>query len=1005
MKKTLLRTMLLLFALITGGSSVWADTKVLTFDLSSNPGGWPTANSATLTNYTYTLNEVDYTFALKNVKCNSGYLFLTQPSVLGLPAIEGYKLTKVEATNSGGCSTTTKVGISSSSSEANYVEGGSIQTWSTTSTTYTYNLTETSVNTMYYMYATNKNAQVVSLTLTYEEPVAEPEEREVTYSYEDHKGQTTPDYGANITLSKTDVDITNTWYYCAYTDTYATFFGTNGSGTITITPKNGATITKVVFTTPFTSYNGYQNDGTITASTGTVSKNAEGTIVTWEGSAASAFTLTYKKTIRWTSIKVTYSGGTPICATPVISGTTPFSAYTTVSIACATSGATIQYCTSTDGTHFTGYVPYGAPFQISETTVVKAKATKEGMDPSEIASKTFTQQVTENIAGIASSGASDQYVRLVDALVTYKNGTTAYLEDASGAIILHQCVGEDLAAGDKINGFMHVTNYQLYNKLPEVKAFELVNCTKTSGNTITPTVVTIAQLTAGDDASTPYAMYLSKYVKIENATVTNAFDNKNCTIEQGGYHIVLRDQNSTATLTSNAGDFVTVTGHVAIYGTTEQIALYEQSQIVSTNASIALSANAIEAPSAGKDGTINVTYNNITTVIAEVKFYEADGTTPATYDWLDAEINNTTNNLDYVIDANTGAARTAYMKVHAFDNDAQDIYSDLITITQAVFVPDYATLPFAFNGECPEIANTNGLTQSGLGSDYSGTAAPTTKLKFDTTGDYVILKINEIPGELKFDIKGNSFSGGTFKVQVSADGETFVNFLTFTELGDKETISEDLDPDVRYIKWIYTGKATGNVGLGNIKVTKPIVVNVGEAGFTTYCTNINTVSFEGVKAYIVTDFSGGNVTLKEISEAPYDTPVIIEASEGAHKLKQMSSAAPVEGNKLQASRGSIVGGSAPAYDIYVLAEKKDKIGFYKLGNGIVVPDGKCYLEIKKSTGAPDYLAFYFGDVTGVNDVRSKMADVRGEVYDLQGRKVAQPTRGLYIVNGKKIVIK
>ena len=43
--------------------------------------------------------------------------------------------------------------------------------------------------------------------------------------------------------------------------------------------------------------------------------------------------------------------------------------------------------------------------------------------------------------------------------------------------------------------------------------------------------------------------------------------------------------------------------------------------------------------------------------------------------------------------------------------------------------------------------------------------------------------------------------------------------------------------------------------------------------------------------------------------------------------------------------------------------------------------------------------------TGIADVRSKMEDVRGEIYDLQGRRVAQPTKGLYIVNGKKVVIK
>lgn len=140
----------------------------LTFDLSSNPGGWPTTNSTTLTNYTYTLDNTAYTFALKNVKCNSGYLMLTQPAALGLPAIEGKKLTKVVAKNTSGCSTSVNVGISSSSSAANYISGGSAQKWATQSSSYTYTLSETSGNTMYYLYVTTKNAQITELTLTYE---------------------------------------------------------------------------------------------------------------------------------------------------------------------------------------------------------------------------------------------------------------------------------------------------------------------------------------------------------------------------------------------------------------------------------------------------------------------------------------------------------------------------------------------------------------------------------------------------------------------------------------------------------------------------------------------------------------------------------------------------------------------------------------------------------------------------------------------------------------------
>ena len=1003
MKRTiLLKTMLLLCALIAGSSSSWAADVSGTINFGSAAGSTK-INAASVTGddskgNTWTITTVGTTsFTQQSGYSQVGSSSKPATSITFTTTLPASYTVKSFSAKFGGFSgtagtVTLKVGDTT-------VGTGSLDATNDV----VVNSTSTADGDVLTVTVTNiaKGVKCYSISYTYSTG-DEPEEREVTFNYTDYQGwANSPDYGKLITMSKTDVDITNNYFYTPQGEYfhYIRFTAVNADGTITITPKNGATITQVEFYVS-AEYNGYQNDQTIIPSTGTVSKNYEGTIVTWEGSASAAFTLRYNSHIHWTKIIVTYSGGTPICATPEISGTTPFTASTTVTITCATEGATISYCTSTDGVNFSSYVPYAAPFPLSQTTVVKAKATKEGMDPSEVASKTFTQQVTENIAGIVSSGASDQYVRLTDALVTYKYGTTAYLEDASGAIMLHQCAG-DLEAGDKINGFMHVTNYTLYNKLPEVKAFELVDgYTKTSGNTVTPTVVTLAQL-LNDPESSPYEMYLSKYVKIENATVTNAFDNKNCIIEQGGYHIVLRDQNSTATLTSNAGDFVTVTGHVAIYGTTEQIALYEQSQIVSTNASIALSSNTIEVPFAGKDGTINVTYNNITTVVAEVKFYESDGTTEATYDWLDAEINNTTNNLDYVIAANTGAARTAYMKVHAFDNELNDVYSDLITVTQAKYVPDYATLPFTFNGECPDIANTNGLTQYGLGSDYSGTTAPTTRLKFDTTGDYVILKINEIPGELSFDIKGNSFSGGTFNVQVSADGESFVNFLTYTELGDTKTESYELDSEVRYIKWIYTAKVTGNVGLGNIKVSKPVVASVDEAGFITFSCD-KTVSFEGVKAYVVTAVNAGAVTLKEITEAPANTPVIIEAAQGDYKLKQIASAASVGTNLLQVSRGSTIGGSAPAYDTYVLAKKGGKVGFYKLADGVTVPAGKCYLDVKKSTSAPDFLGFE-GETTGIET--PKAANATGEFYNLAGQRVAQPTKGLYIVNGKKVIVK
>lgn len=113
------------------------------------------------------------------------------------------------------------------------------------------------------------------------------------------------------------------------------------------------------------------------------------------------------------------------------------------------------------------------------------------------------------------------------------------------------------------------------------------------------------------------------------------------------------------------------------------LSLYKK---VDNTPSIALSTNSVEAPDAGIDGTITVTYNNIDLTNApEVQFFAADGTTPATYNWLIADINNQ-NNVEYLIDANTGEARTAYFKVYGLDAQANDVYSELVTVSQAAYV-------------------------------------------------------------------------------------------------------------------------------------------------------------------------------------------------------------------------------------------------------------------------------------------------------------------------------
>ena len=275
------------------------------------------------------------------------------------------------------------------------------------------------------------------------------------------------------------------------------------------------------------------------------------------------------------------------------------------------------------------------------------------------------------------------------------------------------------------------------------------------------------------------------------------------------------------------GDEVVICGTLTMYHDAPEINsgnyLYSWNRPSITEPSVIVTPSTINAPFAGAEGTLALTYENMENFISfDYYFCDADGNElDVDPDWIQAEIQdeNDTYSLYYIIGANDGEARTAYMKVYTLDDELEEVY-DIVTVNQAKYVSDYATLPFAFNSGKDAIEETNGLTQSGLDTDY---ADENTKLKFDSTDDFVILKINERPGILTFYIKGNSFSGGTFKVQTSADGVSYSDLETYTTFGNNETYEEEFDnlgENVRYIKWIYTNKSSGNVGLGNITLAE-----------------------------------------------------------------------------------------------------------------------------------------------------------------------------------------
>lgn len=209
----------------------------------------------------------------------------------------------------------------------------------------------------------------------------------------------------------------------------------------------------------------------------------------------------------------------------------------------------------------------------------------------------------------------------------------------------------------------------------------------------------------------------------------------------------------------------------------------------------------------------------------------------------------------------------------------------------------------------------------------------------------------------------------------------------------------------------FTHNEGGTITLTKITVTycsesefnAKVNITMGADGYMTYCYQDAALSFGTLEAFVASAVGNDNVTLTPITKAPAGTAVVLKGAAGSYDLTKEETPDDVTSNRLRVSNGNITSNSN--YDVYALAKKSTDVGFYLVQAGVNVPVGKCYISVNKNT-AREYLGFAFDDeATGLNDVKIQKTVENGEYYNLAGQRVANPTKGLYIVNGKKVIIK
>ena len=198
------------------------------------------------------------------------------------------------------------------------------------------------------------------------------------------------------------------------------------------------------------------------------------------------------------------------------------------------------------------------------------------------------------------------------------------------------------------------------------------------------------------------------------------------------------------------------------------------------------------------------------------------------------------------------------------------------------------------------------------------------------------------------------------------------------------------------------------------KVTE-LPLTVSEAGYATFIAPVALEIPNDVEAYMVDEEpADGKIKVKKVTETT-NNGLIVKANPGTYNFPIVYQYENPTGTEISDYlKGShITETISQDENVYIFGKKDSKIGFFKMSSGDrqihAYRAYYCPREEESGEGAAGISAFIIdeGSITGINDaVATDAADTTdASTYDLQGRRVSAPTKGLYIKGGKKIYVK
>ena len=228
--------------------------------------------------------------------------------------------------------------------------------------------------------------------------------------------------------------------------------------------------------------------------------------------------------------------------------------------------------------------------------------------------------------------------------------------------------------------------------------------------------------------------------------------------------------------------------------------------------------------------------------------------------------------------------------------------------------------------------------------------------------------------------------------------------------------TDHIQPDIYTISVNFKGNYTGTA-TKEYQVRPKITMSGNNVWYTYYNPTYNMKMPDEVKAYTISGNTETQINISPDNSVGHgyikaDTPMLLyytEASTDIYPELVKTSDSHLSGifsytyyHGLSVATDVT---SLPQYstqDIWILVNNQ----FVRTASGSI-PANRCYLALdKNSITVPHFApAINFGGLTGIDEPRDKKENVEMKIYNLNGQRVQDPAKGLYIVNGKKVIIK